>query len=60
MTHTKAHHPPEIKRKTSTVSHNAHGCLSKKKRKGEKGEDDKSKSIDDGQVPKVHTSTWSK
>ena len=34
--------------------------LVKKKEEEEKGEDDKSKSIDDGQVPKAHTSTWSK
>ena len=31
-----------------------------KKREKEKGEDEKSKSIDDEQVPKSHTSTQSK
>ena len=49
MTNTKAHHPPETKRKASKVSHHTHGFLFKKKKK--RGEDDKSKNIDDGQVP---------
>ena len=47
---TKAHHPPETKRKASKVSHHTHGFLFKKKEK-KRGEDDKSKNIDDGQVP---------
>ena len=47
MTNTKAHHPPETKRKASKVSHHTHGFVFKKKR----GEDDKSKNIDGGQVP---------
>ena len=48
MTNTKAHHPPKTKRKASKVSHHTHGFLFKKKKRGE---DDKSKNIDDGQVP---------
>ena len=44
INHTKAHHPPETKRKTSKVSHHTHVSSLKKR------EDDKSKSIDDGQV----------
>ena len=43
----KARHPPE---KNKKVSHHAHGSLFEQKKKGRKGKDDKSKSIDDGQV----------
>ena len=49
INHTKAHHPPETKRKTSKVSHHTHESLFKKKRE-RRGEDDRRKGIDDGQV----------
>ena len=48
MTHTKAHHPPETRRKARKVRYHTHGSSLKKKKRGE---DDKSKNIDDGQVP---------
>ena len=49
INHTKVHHPPETKRKASKMSHHTHGSSLKKNRE-KRGEDDKSKSIDDGQV----------
>jgi hypothetical protein len=51
INHMKAHDLTETKRKRSEVSHHTHKSLFKKKReKKRRGEDDKSKSIDDGQV----------
>ena len=46
VNHTKGSSSPENKKKTSKVSHHTHGSLFAKKRE----KDDKSKSIDDGQV----------